>query len=344
MLPLFFIMINLNNFEYSQITSELILQKVSEYDIFKYYIPNLELNRPINSPLRTDNIPSFSVFYASKINKLLFKDFATKEKGDCFVFVSKLFCINYYETLLKIAFDFNIINNDISVSNNKKIQLKKIDYKNKVSIHLGIKKQLFTQKDIIFWNSYGISEKTLKEYNVYSCSHIFINDYIFVINNNSNPAYAYLELKDNKVTYKIYQPFNTNQRFISNVDKSIWQGWTQLPDKGENLIITKSLKDVMSIVENTKIPSVSLQAETTDPKPHIIDELKSRFKNIYLLYDNDFNKDINWGNLYGNELSLKYKINQIEIPNKYKSKDFSDLVKNHGINKSKLLIFNLLNL
>jgi hypothetical protein len=335
-------MIDLNKISLENLSSELILNTVSEYQIFAYYIPNLVLNKPFQSPLRKDIKPSFNVFYANKLGKLIFRDFSTNEKGDCFVFVSKLFNLDYYSTLKKVAYDFGIIQDGFSEI--KEIFIpKNIDYKKESQkTHIGIKKQNFTSFDLSYWKTYGISEMTLQKYNVFSCNYLFINNKIFKINNITNPTYAYLELKDNNVSYKIYQPFNKDCRFISNVDSSIWQGWTQMPKEANTLIITKSLKDVMSITENIKIPSVALQAETTNPKEHIIEELKSRFNKIFLLYDNDYDKEQNWGRIYGNKIASNYGIKQIEIPDKYKSKDFSDLVKNHGIKKAKSLILKLI--
>jgi hypothetical protein len=335
-------MINLNSLDYNTLSSELILNKVSEYQIFAFYIPKLQLNTATSSPLRDDDVPSFSVFYASTLDKLLFRDFATKEKGDCFVFVSRLFGLDYYGSLQKVANDFGLIENAI-VGRKKKIKIpKNIDYKDKSRVHIGIKMQEFTPRDLHFWGQFGVSKSTLNKYNVFSCKYIFLNDLIIFVDNSKNPAYAYLESKDEIYTYKIYQPHNIQSRFISNVDKSVWQGWTQLPKRGEKLIITKSLKDVMSITEQVNIPAVSLQAETTDPKPHIVNQLKKRFDKVYLLYDNDFNKEVNWGRKYGSEIASIFQLNQIEIPDKYESKDFSDLVKNHGKEVSKSLIKSLI--
>ena len=108
----------------------------------------------------------------------------------------------------------------------------------------------------------------------------------------------------------------------------MWQGWKQLPEKGDELIITKSLKDVMSIDSILGIPAVSLQSEGTKPKPHIIQELKNRFKTIYLLYDNDFDKEKNWGQIFAKELYKEFDMINLMIPSEFESKDFSDLVKN----------------
>ena len=46
------------------------------------------------------------------------------------------------------------------------------------------------------------------------------------------------------------------------------------------------------------------------------------------LYDNDFDKEENWGQLFATKLAKDFDIENIFIPSIYKSKDFSDLIKN----------------
>ena len=185
--------------------------------------------------------------------------------------------------------------------------------------------------DIQFWLDFGITKKTLIKYNVTPIKYYFINGHIIKTDKYS---YAFIEYKDGKETYKIYQPFSEDFKWINNHDESVWQGWEQLPEKGEQLIITKSLKDVMSISEVLKIPAVALQSETVKPKDKIVEQLYRRFDDIFILYDNDFDKKINWGQVASKELADYYGFYQIMIQNKWKSKDFSDLVKNHGAIKA----------
>ena len=45
---------------------------------------------------------------------------------------------------------------------------------------------------------------------------------------------------------KIYQPYS-NFKWLSNTSASDLQGLSQLPDRGDTLVITKSLKDVMCL-------------------------------------------------------------------------------------------------
>lgn len=249
----------------------------------------------------------------------------------------------------KIVLDFNLedkfeykkvfkSNKDYNKDNFKS---KKEIIKKSNNYSINIKSRKWNKKDILFWNKFGVSIKTLIKYNVYPVDLLFLGNNLHIFK-MYKPTYAFKETKDNKISFKIYQPFNLEYKWINNHNDSVWQGWTQLPKKHNFLIITKSLKDVMALYTTTKLPSTSLQAESVEPKQTVINELKSRFKNIFLLYDNDFDSKENWGRKFGKHLSEKFKITQIEIPSEYKSKDYSDLIKNHGVKKAKEILKKLI--
>ena len=104
------------------------------------------------------------------------------------------------------------------------------------------------------------------------------------------------------------------------------QGWEQLPESGDLLIITKSYKDVMLLYEYN-IPAIAPNGEYVIISEEVINSLKKRFKNIFILFDND---------LAGVKNSHKYKKAYNDIPiiflkRKY-SKDISDFYKKNKIN------------
>ena len=68
-----------------------------------------------------------------------------------------------------------------------------------------------------------------------------------------------------------------------------------------------------------------MQSETAGANPKVINELKNRFTNIYILYDNDFTKEINVGREDGKKLAVLYGLTQIELPESLGCKDPSDL-------------------
>ena len=98
----------------------------------------------------------------------------------------------------------------------------------------------------------------------------------------------------------------------------------------------------MSILDVCNIPAVSLQTESAIPKKHVLEELKRRFETVFVLYDNDFNKEVNWGRQFGYKMAEEFDLEQIEIEDKLKAKDFSDLVKIHGEKIAKEYLLELL--
>ena len=146
-------------------------------------------------------------------------------------------------------------------------------------------------------------------------------------------AYTFVERKDGICSEKVYQPFNKNgMKWRSGHDSSVWDLWTKLPPRGKKCIITSSRKDALCIWANTGIPSVSLQGEAVGVKPQVMEELKSRFEEVYVLYDNDFKGEQNYGRIDGKKLSEQFGVIQIEIPSIYMCKDTSDLYKKYGKN------------
>lgn len=185
--------------------------------------------------------------------------------------------------------------------------------------------------DLDYWGKFGISLPWLKFAEVYPVSQVFITkgDKNFIIPADKY-AYVYVEKKSGEVSLKVYQPLSTTHKWINKHDSSVWSLWNQLPKQGEYLIITSSLKDSLCIWENTGIPACSLQAESYLPKEHVVRKLKSRFKKIFVLYDNDFTKEVNYGRLYGAHIAKELGLIQIELPEALGAKDSSDLYSLRG--------------
>ncbi|MFW6226094.1 MAG: toprim domain-containing protein [bacterium] len=330
--------INLNELGKPYITRERLLSEVSDENIFRYYISNLEIGKIMKSPLRKEQNPSFGVFYASKYNQLFYKDFKLGS-GDCIKFVGELYNISYNKAISQIAKDFNSeekykLDEDIKKTTviGEYVKSSKKTYKKNPKI-INITVRDWLKHDLEFWEKFGISKHTLIAYNVFPIKFLFINNNIFPV---ADHAYAYQEEKDDKVTYKIYQPYSI-YKWISNHNKTVHQGYTQLPETGDLLIITKSLKDVMSLCEVMQIPSIGIQNESVLTKNSVIEEYKKRFKKVICLFDND-NAGITLAFRYYNTYGLPF----ITIPYKYECKDFSDLVKEHGVEESRKILNNLL--
>lgn len=338
------------NHDYKKLPNQQdILNCVTDIDIFEYYLGGIP-RKPVSSPLREDKTPSFSVFHSDLHNKTMYKDFATGETGDVFVFLMRLFKFSSITDVFnKIASDMGLDQFEtsssptyprrsyVSKSNSGKVRRDRLDIKVKV--------RPWDLNDKKFWyDRYGFSPKQLEYCGVFPISHYFINGYCTVA---EETAYAFLEEKDGLQTFKIYQPLTLipEKKWVNNNDYSTWELWSQLPDSGKNLIITSSRKDAMvikSLYPSHLLTSCALQSEKVNPKDNVVAELIARFDNIYVLYDNDADKSTNWGREAGKKLADLYSFYQIEIPDQYKTKDISDYRHLNGEVKTKILIKRLL--
>ena len=88
--------------------TDVILSKITEYDIFVYYCPSFkELGKKFNSELRDDKSPT--VYITPYNGKLLYKDFGNPDHTfDCFNYVRYKFNCSFIDALRIIDCDFNL--------------------------------------------------------------------------------------------------------------------------------------------------------------------------------------------------------------------------------------------
>ena len=304
---------------------DVLLGKTSEFDIMRFYLNIDVLPALINSPLRQDRNASVSIFSPDGV-KVFYKDFGTGEHGSIFDLLGRMWNRTFSETITKIWDDIDKVkHNRINLNRTRRGVIHKSN-----SI-LEVRTRQWFDYDMEYWNSYGISREWLEFGDVYPISHILITrDNITKVIPAEKLAYVYVERKDGKVSLKVYQPKSQRLKWLSKHDSSVWDLWSRLPDRGDTLFITSSRKDSLCLWENTGIPSVSLQGEGYVPKEKVINQLKQRFGRVIIFFDNDYDKDENHGHIYASRLSGMFDLDMVEIPSEYKSKDPSDLFKNHG--------------
>ena len=293
-----------------------LLEKVSDYDIYSYYLGPIKPKRLINSPLRPDDkIPSFAIF-PSKTGGMLFKDHGTGEAGNAIKFMKLYKNIQTREEmereLLKIVKQINP-----SQTTRKAVRMAE----NASDTVIGIVRQPFTEIDIQYWNQFCISKETLQRFNVFSIKYFLCNNIVRGVYKPDNPMYAY-KVDDR---FKIYRPLASKYtKWRTNLNNTNIQGYAQLPDSGNLLIITKSLKDVMCLYE-MGFNAISPSSETTFLPESILQSLKSKWKHIIILYDRDAA-----GMKNARQYSKKYGLDAIFVHKKFKAKDISDAVKANG--------------
>ncbi len=308
--------------DYFSIKLDDILEKISEEDLYRHYIGNFKIGKVYNSPLRDDKNPSFAVFVDKKSGSLLYKDLATGQCGGIIKLVKEIKNLKTYkEALNEIVSDLNIW----SISD--KLKTKKIYTIKETKI--SISRKQFTSFDIDFWSKFGISIETLKKYNVFSISKFFVNGIEKGQYKKDEPIYAYKVFDK----FKIYRPLSVkSEKWRGNLGSLDIQGYEQLPENGDMLIITKSLKDVMTLNE-FGYHAVSPASETIDIPEVVINNLKGRFKHIIMFYDRD-----KAGISFTRRAVMKYNLDFRFINKKYKIKDISDFVLSSGKEKSELLL------
>lgn len=270
-----------------QISINDILSKVTEYSILSFYLNIPRIPCVINSPLREDKNPSFGIY--STNNKVKFVDLATKERGDLYDLLCKMWGCTYTEVLNKIYRDITKISSSVPTSYTKSTSndIKHVSFTDKSSIQCKVRD--WRDYDLEYWGSFGITRKWLEYADVYPISHkIVIKDNKTYTFKADKYAYAYIERKEGNITIKIYQPFNKiGYKWANKHDRSVISLWTKVPEYGDRICICSSLKDALCLWSNTGIPSIAIQGEGYDISQTAIHELRRRYKNIYILLDND---------------------------------------------------------
>lgn len=301
------------------ITLDWILSKVTEYDIYAKYIGQFKVGMIYNSPFRKDKNPSFGIYYSKRTKQLLFKDHGTGECGNVIKFVS-LFTgkTEYNDILSDIVDKLNITNNTKLVSSKQYIQ--------PTETVIGVVRQEFTDVDINYWKQFNISINTLKKFNVNSIKYYLCNGIVKGTYKRENPMYAYKVYNN----FKIYRPLaDKYTKWRNNLTDYDIQGYEQLPQKGDILFITKSMKDVMCLHE-MGYPAVSPSSESTFLPKDVLEQLKTRFKRIIILFDRD-----TAGVKRSRKLSRETGLEAIFINKKFKAKDVSDAVKANNFEEIK---------
>ena len=308
-----------------KITKKLILSRFSEEQLMEYYLHIPVKKGLFRSPLRRDKQPTCS-FYRNKSGTLIFKDFATGQHLNVFDVVQSIFRCDYFESLRIIANDFGIVQDNTLHKNPGKINLNPIKIKDKEISKIQIEVQEFTDSELKWWGKYGISKDILKHFDVYSCKHVFLNDQLFAKSQQHCPIFGYYGKKYQGLElWRCYFPKRTSFRFITNWPSKKIQGYDQLPKKGKLLVITKSMKDSMCLY-SCGITACAPNSENLFIPDKVLEDLKNRFENIVVLYDNDRPGLYNMAKIRKEHPELTY----VFIPKKYGSKDISDFYKDHG--------------
>jgi len=280
----------------SYITKDKILEKYSDWDVFSAYIPDLEIGKPILSPIREEKSPSFRIFQGD--NELKFKDFGWGSSGDFVNFVMALYDIPYVEALNKIWNDLE--SGDITPTEKRILPRKRSE--------IVVTTQRLGPKEKAYLDSFGI--KNIK--GILNPRQIWYNDKEFFIRRDKyGICLVYEYWYKNLPYYKVYRPFAKGKYKwpLNNVKNHMIDGVIK---PRERVIITKSRKD-FKVLESFTPDVIGFQSENLAAFiPEIMEEILEKTSKVYIWLDNDRvgreNSDI---------LTKQYNLKQIFTPDIY---------------------------
>lgn len=278
----------------SSISKAEVFAKFSETQVLSKVFPQItHIPCRINSPLRVDKHPSFSIYMGSN-NHIYYKDFGdSSEKGSLLDLLCKYWNCTFSQCLDKIcAIMIDAKCDDLTVRPTIKTLTRK-DVSQNTKIQVVVRP--WQDYDIEYWKSYGIELKWLKYAKVSPISYKIITKkdpetgkskrYIFPAD---KLAYVYQEKKDGKLQIKIYQPKNTKGfKWCSSMDGSVISLWTRVPETGDRIVICSSLKDALCLSCQLGIPAIAPQGEGYNISESACKELRRRYKKVFICFDID---------------------------------------------------------
>ena len=281
-------------------------------EVFYFYMPiDFVPKRNFRNPLYDDKRASCNIYFDPKSDSYRMKDFGNEAySGDCFWFAATILGLDvrseFKKVLVTIIQDLNLkISIEYRGDTNMKAarstyprqaveqsqkrctgSMDKVEYiANKKSFR--VYERPFTQKELAFWEQYGISLETLEQYHVKSLScyeSVSREGKPFKLTSSSEePIFCYAH----NDFVKIYRP-NSKLRFLYGGEKSEEYvfGLARLPNKGDILFITGGEKDVLSLSAH-HFNAICFNSETAQIPRGIIESLSLRFLHLIILYDSD---------------------------------------------------------
>jgi len=291
---------------------KLIENQINDMDAWLVILGHCNMYKRFSNPQREDSNPS-AVLFRSRNGNILLHDFVDG------TFNWKSYLKHY------LGYTINNIHNFIRETGLKPSTVQVHIPKLNTPKDIRFMERPWSKNDDKYWGQYNITEGICKHFDVYPVSYTWLNNAILHTYINKSPVYVYKFGKQ----FKIYAPYH-KCKWLSNLNGDHYQGFDQLPWIGDILIITKSMKDVMTLY-SLGYNAIAPHSENCKLSEEFINNLYKRFNTIYLMYDND-----SAGHKAAIKVLEKFKtIHNICID---KEKDISDYIKHNGVEKTTFLI------
>ena len=310
-----------------KLTKENIYKILDQVTIMERYFPSIvQTNKRYCNPFRFDR-EAGCYFAWTKNNNFVFFDNAFPEHGgDCIKVCMMQNNCTFREALEKINSDFGLgltgssYNKGLTPKREQVNKLAKPAKKKRMSFkktHFRVYIRPWQEIDINYWNRFGISTDLLEKYDVKAVhrfqkkqwDHSYFQTTYNFENNPKDPCYAFTFTDERGFkSVKLYRPLTKDKKYkwTSNVTKEDIQGLKQLPAEGDLLIITSSMKDLLTLAA-LGFNAIAPQGEGMKLSPTLVDMLKTRFKEIVIIYDRD-DAGIRFAKELSEEYGFKYSI------------------------------------
>ena len=305
------------------LTAEWIHDRLSDIQIYQYYVPGIAFHKPMKSPLRQDKREgSFGIYEYD--NRVLWKDFATEDKGNVIQLVMKMFGVNYDKALQQIARDLGLVTADGQDARKPVQQLDKPEQVKQSSL-IQVTEGRWTKRCTDYWLQFGVTLEMLKQEQVHPVKEWFLNRQKQDVGDELCFAYRYVVGQEQR--FKIYYPErNKGSKWFSNISTKLVEGLEQL-NGHKKVVICKSKKDrcVLRSLLPEEIGLISVQNESVAAYQEELVQLLSG-RDVYISYDSD-----SPGKQASRRITERFGYRHVNVPDNYLPlKDWAEVFVEHG--------------
>jgi DNA primase len=247
-----------------------------------------------------------------------------KSHINCFDFVMWHHSCSFREALERINYEMNVQQKPIK----HVVEEKKTDPDNRVGVAFKVITRPYTQSDLDYWQQFSISPKTLRDFKVKCVEKCYTNaknktrwELVYKKKGTTYKDSAFVYLFGDRV--KLYQPYSQFTKWKSNTKSSDIYGLDLLPIRGKTLYIASGCKDAMCLYE-AGLDVIAPQSENAGISVDLMNKLKTSFRHIIVLYDND-ETGLKQSELFVERHNTDNNVHYITLPNEH-GKDVAEIV------------------
>lgn len=184
--------------------------------------------------------------------------------------------------------------------------------------------------ELAYWEPYNITAKTLKRYGVCGLRALFINKEVAMTSTKKEPAFVYM-LDSAEKAWQVYRP-DPKRFYLVNMGSQLL-GERQLPWTGEELFVVSGMKDGLVLAETGRVFVAGSGENKSHPLFDNLEYLKKRFRNVYVVFDND-----SAGRKAQASFAEKYKVTELKLAWPVDSGDLADVSRDYGLDAVEFLI------